>query len=74
MSRLQPGGAVHVATDRPEYAAFLAAQAGRVPGARVHPVERPTWRPIAGFEAKGLAAGRLVVDLVVTRVPIDATA
>jgi tRNA (guanine-N7-)-methyltransferase len=30
-------------------------------------VPRPTWRPLAGYEAKGLDAGRAITELVLER-------
>ena len=67
-SRLGTGGRLLVATDHAGY----AAHARRVLAAHGawHVVEgdRPSWRPVDGFEAKGLAAGRPITDLRATLV------
>lgn len=68
-SRLRPGGHLLVATDHDGYAAHaraaLAAQGRFV----VAEGERPAWRPLDGFEAKGLAAGRSVTEFRATLAP-----
>ncbi len=67
LDKLMPGAALHVATDQPAYVDYLVDQASRLQGARVTEVERPPWRPVAGFEVAAVAAGRTVVDVVVWR-------
>lgn len=67
LDRLVPGGALHIATDQPSYVAFLADQVSLLPGATLREVERPPWRPVAGFEVAAVAAGRPVVDVEVRR-------
>ena len=63
--RLVPGGHLLVATDHEGYAAHVrAALAGR--GWTVVEGQRPPWRPVEGFEAKALAAGREVTELRAT--------
>jgi tRNA (guanine-N7-)-methyltransferase len=69
--RLAPGGYLHVATDWDDYAqrvlATLAAEpllANTADGF----APRPPWRPRTKFEARGLALGHGVRDLVFRRV------
>jgi len=62
-SRLAPDGVVRIATDHEVYAAHVRDQVAAHGGFEVRVVARPSWRPTDGFEAKGLAAGRRVVDL-----------
>lgn len=75
-SRLAPGGYLHMATDWLPYAEqmreVLAACAG--PAGLVDTsadgsgfVERPAWRPLTKFEARGLRLGHGVRDLVFTK-------
>ena len=66
-SRLAPGGVLRVATDQDFYAAHTASALAAHGGWDVVEGERPTWRPTAGFEAKGIAAGREIHDLHATR-------
>lgn len=65
---LRPQGQVLLATDRLDYADHVRAQVHAHGGFRVHEVARPPWRPVAGFEAAALAAGRAVTDLRLDRV------
>ncbi len=65
--RLVPGGRLLVATDHPTYAAHVRRQLAAHGGWTVVEGERPSWRPLDGFEAKALAAGRVVTDLLATR-------
>lgn len=60
---LRPGGRVLVATDQDFYAAHVRAQVDRHPRFTVRSSARPSWRPTAGFEAKGRAAGRTITEL-----------
>jgi tRNA (guanine-N7-)-methyltransferase len=62
-SRLEPGGALLVATDIDAYAEHTRAQLAHHGRWDVVEGERPTWRPDDGFEAKGLRAGRRVTEL-----------
>ncbi len=67
VSRLTPTGHVLVATDHADYAAYVrrvVADHGRFAACQV---PRPAWRPLAGFEAKGLDAGRAITELVLER-------
>lgn len=70
-SRLRMGGTLHCATDWAPYAAAMletfAADEGLVnPFGGFAP--RPARRPVTNFERRGLAAGRQVADVIVTRV------
>ncbi|MBK8733463.1 MAG: methyltransferase [Actinomycetales bacterium] len=62
-TRLAPGGEVLVATDQLPYAAHVREVAAGEPGWVCEEVARPAWRPMAGFEAKGVAAGRAITEL-----------
>jgi tRNA (guanine-N7-)-methyltransferase len=66
-SRLTPGGHVLVATDWADYAAYVRALVTQDGRFVVREATRPAWRPVAGFEAKGLAAGREITDLALER-------
>ena len=59
--KLAPGGHLHLATDSPAYVEH-AREA--LAGWDVRVVERPQWRPLTGYERRGLSAGRLPVDLI----------
>ena len=65
--RLEPGGSLLVATDDPAYAQQAEAVLGAHPALAGGVAARPSWRPVAGYEAKAAAAGRPVVDLRYTR-------
>lgn len=68
VDRLRVGGSLHVATDVGDYAAQVervAAADGRLDGGRI---ERPSWRPVTRFEARGRREGRQAVDLWFERV------
>ena len=69
-SRLAPGGYLHCATDWQHYAEqmleVLSAAPGLVNTAAGY-VERPAWRPLTKFEARGLRLGHGVWDLVFRR-------
>lgn len=60
-SRLAPDGTLHVATDRPEYAAHVREV---LAGWDVSQVPRPLHRTETGYERRAREAGRTVVDLV----------
>ena len=66
-SRLAPEGHVLVATDQEAYAAHVESVVSRHPEWRCVRTPRPEWRPMAGFEAKGVQAGRPIVDLRLER-------
>ncbi|MCU0300665.1 MAG: tRNA (guanosine(46)-N7)-methyltransferase TrmB [Candidatus Nanopelagicales bacterium] len=67
---LVPGGTLHLATDIPDYAermlAVCAAEALLVNRSGGF-VPRPDWRPVTGYERRGLVAGRPSVDLILER-------
>lgn len=68
--RLAPGGYLHVATDWQPYADEVLAACGAEP-LLVNTAEgfapRPAWRPQTKFEARGLALGHAVSDILFTR-------
>jgi tRNA (guanine-N7-)-methyltransferase len=66
-SRLTPDGHVLMATDQPAYADHVRAEVSAHGGFVVREVARPPWRPVDGFERKGLAAGRTVTELRLDR-------
>lgn len=66
LDRLRPGGHVLIATDHEVYAQHVRLQLDRHPGVVVVEGERPAWRPSAGFEDKGLDAGRSIHEFRVT--------
>jgi tRNA (guanine-N7-)-methyltransferase len=66
-SRLAAGGHVLIATDQPAYAEHVRTEVRTHGRFEVVDVPRPTWRPMDGFERKGVAAGRTVVDLRLDR-------
>jgi tRNA (guanine-N7-)-methyltransferase len=66
-SRLTAQGHLLVATDQPTYAEHVHAEASAHGAFVVREVPRPSWRPVDGFERKGLAAGRTVNDLRLDR-------
>ena len=61
---LRPGGHVMVATDQGFYAEHVLAEVAEHPRFVAHRVDRPDWRPRNGFEAKGIAAGRRIDDIL----------
>jgi tRNA (guanine-N7-)-methyltransferase len=70
VSRLAPGGVLHAATDWQPYAEqmldVLAAEPGLVNSAAGY-APRPSYRPLTKFEARGVALGHGVWDLVFHR-------
>jgi tRNA (guanine-N7-)-methyltransferase len=60
---LRPGGHVLTATDKEAYADHVLAEVAAAPGWAAYRIDRPDWRPRAGFEAKGIAAGRTIHEL-----------
>ena len=68
---LAPGGVLHLATDITDYAEQMLAVCSSEPllfNAAEGFRGRPDWRPITGYERRGLAAGRPSVDLILQRV------
>jgi tRNA (guanine-N7-)-methyltransferase len=72
-SRLAPEGHVLVATDDAEHAAYVMREVRDHGAFTVRAVPRPGWRPVSGFEAKGLRAGRQITELRLDRVSGAAT-
>jgi tRNA (guanine-N7-)-methyltransferase len=66
--RLVAGGYLLFATDHDGYAGHARRQLAAHGRWAVVEGERPAWRPVDGFEAKGLAAGRPITDLRATLV------
>ena len=66
LERLRPGGHLLVATDHASYAEHVREQLSQHPRVAVVEGERPAWRPSAGFEDKGRAAGRAIHEFRVT--------
>ncbi len=64
---LEPGGRLALATDWWEYAQSMVTVLDKPTALDGGIVARPPSRPLTPFEAKGLAAGRRVVDLVYRR-------
>jgi tRNA (guanine-N7-)-methyltransferase len=60
---LRPGGHVLIATDQAFYADHVLAEVAAAPRWAAYRIDRPEWRPRAGFEAKGVAAGRAIHEL-----------
>ncbi|MCI2236932.1 tRNA (guanosine(46)-N7)-methyltransferase TrmB [Paenibacillus sp. TRM 82003] len=67
--RLAPGGLLHCATDWEPYAQRMRAVLDAEPGLVLEGYlgERPPWRPITPFEARGLERGHAVTDLLARR-------
>ena len=68
VDRLRVGGTLHVATDVADYASQTLAVCAAEPRLRGGIVPRPGWRPVTRFERRGLAAGRVPVDMIFERV------
>ncbi len=64
-----PGGTLHLATDIADYADQMLAVCSAEPLLDIGNglIARPEWRPITGYERRGLAAGRPSADLIATR-------
>ena len=65
--KLEPGGAIHIATDWANYAehideAFADAGQFRLAERREHDGERPLARPMTKFERRGLRRGHRIFD------------
>ena len=70
-SRLAPGGYLHCATDWEEYAQFMLETLSAEPllqNTAADYAEKPDYRPLTKFEARGLRLGHGVWDLVFRRV------
>lgn len=65
--RLHIGGSLHVATDIADYAATVLRACDAEPRLVGGTVDRPSNRPLTRFEQRGLAEGRVPVDLVYRR-------
>ncbi len=67
--RLAPGGLLHCATDWEPYAQQMIEVLAAEPGLVVAdgPRERPAWRPVTRYEARGLDRGHRVTDLFARR-------
>lgn len=69
-TRLVPGGYLHCATDWQPYAEQMLEVLSAAPGlanTAAGYAERPAWRPLTKFEARGLKLGHGVWDLVFSR-------
>lgn len=64
---LAPGGRLRLATDVVDYAEQMLEVCSATEGLTGGVVERPDDRPITRFERKGIDAGRVVTDIVMTR-------
>jgi tRNA (guanine-N7-)-methyltransferase len=71
VTRLRPGGTLHMATDWADYAEQMRAVADAEPRLVGGEVPRPPWRPVTKFEARARAEGRDVHDFVYGRPPCD---
>ncbi|MFI5956384.1 tRNA (guanosine(46)-N7)-methyltransferase TrmB [Cryptosporangium sp. NPDC051539] len=68
--RLVPGGRLHCATDWEPYARQMVEVLRAEPGLELEhggPVERPEWRPVTKYEARGRAKGHEVADVFARR-------
>lgn len=65
---LRTGGCLHVATDVADYARHTEQVVSGEPRMRGGVVPRPEWRPVTRFESRGVAAGRVITDLVYEKV------
>lgn len=66
--RLRGDGHLLIGTDHDVYAEHVREQVAAAGEWDLVEVERPSWRPTDGFEAKGLRAGRAVTDFRLTPV------
>ncbi len=69
-SRLRPGGTLHLATDWAHYAEQMLAVCEGEPTLRNQYDDwapRPEWRPVTKFESRAQAEGRVVRDLLYTK-------
>ncbi len=67
VDRLAVGGVLHLATDVDDYAVQMMSVCAREPRLVGGVVERPAWRPVTRFEARGAREGRTAVDLLYER-------
>jgi len=70
VSRLKPGGTIHCATDWENYAEQMLDVLSAEPlleNTAATYAERPAYRPLTKFEARGLKLGHGVWDLVFRR-------
>lgn len=69
VTRLAPGGRVHVATDHQQYAEVIGRTLADEPRLQPELVDRPRpdWRPMTKFERAGIAAGRSIHDYIYVR-------
>ena len=65
---LRTGGTLHVATDKDEYAAATRRTCDAHVELAGGVIDRPDWRPVTRYEAKGVAVGRIVTDLLYRKV------
>lgn len=65
--RMAPGATLLFATDVDHYARSAADVLDAHPAFAGGSAPRPGWRPVAGYEAKALAAGHSVVELAYRR-------
>jgi tRNA (guanine-N7-)-methyltransferase len=78
VSRIAPGGRLHLATDWQDYAEQMWDVLDATPGLanRAGPrgaVPRPEWRPQTHFETRGQKLGHGTWDLLYDRTPVDST-
>ena len=67
VDRLRPGGCLHLATDITDYSLHMQRVCDAERRLEGGVVDRPSWRPLTRFEARGLAEGRQAVDLCYRR-------
>lgn len=65
---VRPGGFWHLATDIIDYAEQMIEVLDASPEWTGGVIERPEWRPVTKYESIALEAGRLITDLLYTRV------
>jgi len=65
--RLRPGGELHMATDKPDYAQTIEIACDAEPRLSGGVISRPDWRPLTRFEQRGLDENRVATDLIYTR-------
>ncbi|MPZ45215.1 MAG: tRNA (guanosine(46)-N7)-methyltransferase TrmB [Betaproteobacteria bacterium] len=69
VTRLRPGGYLHVATDWQDYAEWIVDVLGQteLENSAERYAPRPAYRPLTKFERRGLALGHAVHDIVFRR-------
>lgn len=67
ISRLRPGGTLHVVTDWEPYALWIQERFDANPGITGGIVARPDWRPFTKFESQGISKGHQIVDFIYTK-------